>query len=323
VASGGSEGAGEGFAHAFTVFTATFNRAHTLGRVYASLAAQTCRDFEWLIVDDGSTDHTAEMVEGWQAEMAGLGAAAFPIRYERQANQGKHAAFNRGVALARGRFFLPLDSDDACLPQALERLLWHWEAIPAAERGGFAAVTALCVDEAGRPLGPPLPAPVLDADAISIKRVHKHFSEKWGFTLTAVLRAHPYPEIPGATFMPEDLVWCAIARNWRTRFVDERLRVYHRGDDQLTGGGLRRGQIKGLKLWQAQALDHETAWFWRDPLGLLAAGVNYARFALLEGVGLGAQWRGLTSWGGRALWLLGLLPGAMLAARDRRRGVKD
>jgi glycosyltransferase involved in cell wall biosynthesis len=308
---------GGGFAHAFTVFTATYNRAHTLGRVYASLRAQTCRDFEWLIVDDGSTDHTAELVASWLAE------AHMPIRYERQANQGKHVAFNRGVALARGRFFLPLDSDDACLPQALERLLWHWEAIPLGERGRFAAVTALCLDQDGRPLGPPLPAPVLDSDAIAIKRRHRHFSEKWGFTLTEVLRGHPYPEIPGATFMPEDLVWCAIARCWRTRFVDERLRVYHVGHDQLSGGGLKRGQLKGLRLWHGQALNHEMGWFIRDPLGLVRAGVNYARFGFLDGAGLAAQWRGLEDWRGRALWLLGVLPGAWLAARDRRRGIKD
>jgi glycosyltransferase involved in cell wall biosynthesis len=323
VRPGEEEGAGEGFAHAFTVFTATFNRAHTLGRVYRSLQAQTCRDFEWLIIDDGSADGTAELVAGWQGENARQAGPAFPIRYERQANQGKHAAFNRGVALARGRFFLPLDSDDACLPRALERLLFHWEAIPQGERGRFAAVTALCVDEDGRPLGPPLPAPVLDSDAIAIKRRYRHFSEKWGFTLTEVLRAHPYPEIPGATFMPEDLVWCAIARHWRTRFVDERLRVYHSGGDQLTGGGLRRGQITGLRLWHAQALNHEAGWFWRDPLGLVRAGVNYARFGFLDGAGLAAQWRGLRNWGGRALWLLGLLPGAWLAARDRGLGIND
>ena len=135
----------------FTVFTPTYNRAATLPRVYASLAAQTCRDFEWLVVDDGSTDGTAALVEGWRR------AAPFPLRYLRQANAGKHVAHNRGVAAARGALFLTLDSDDACVPEALARFRHHWEAIPAAARGGFSAVTALCVDPAGQLLGPPFP----------------------------------------------------------------------------------------------------------------------------------------------------------------------
>ncbi len=98
--------------HVFTVFTATFNRAHVLHRVYHSLRAQTFRDFEWLVVDDGSTDGTGALVEAWRAE------ADFPIRYRYQENRGKHVACNRAVAEARGRFFLTLDSDDACVPQA-------------------------------------------------------------------------------------------------------------------------------------------------------------------------------------------------------------
>ena len=93
-------------AHLFTVFTPTFNRAHTLGRVYASLRAQTYTDFEWLIVDDGSTDGTEELVRGWMAE------APFPLRYLTQVHGHKKAAFNRGVREANGELFVALDSDD-------------------------------------------------------------------------------------------------------------------------------------------------------------------------------------------------------------------
>ena len=97
--------------YTFTVFTPTCNRCATLPRVYASLAAQTFRDFEWLIVDDGSTDCTAALVDKWTAQ------ADFPIRYLRQENRGKHIASNRAVREARGELFLVLDSDDACVPQ--------------------------------------------------------------------------------------------------------------------------------------------------------------------------------------------------------------
>ena len=84
----------------FTVCTPTFNRAHTLDRVYDSLMAQTFKDFEWVIIDDGSSDRTKELVSEWQSE------APFPIRYEFQKNQGKHIAVNLGAQLAAGELFL-------------------------------------------------------------------------------------------------------------------------------------------------------------------------------------------------------------------------
>ena len=103
----------------FTVFTPTYNRAYTLHRVYESLKAQTYRDFEWLIVDDGSNDNTRELIQKWQNE------SLFSIRYIYQQNSGKHIAFNRAVREAKGELFLTLDSDDACVEEALERFKYH------------------------------------------------------------------------------------------------------------------------------------------------------------------------------------------------------
>ena len=86
------------YQYLFTVFTPTYNRASTLPRVYEGLKPQTFRDFEWLIVDDGSRDNTRELVQMWQAE------ACFPIRYIYQPNRGKPTAFNRGVQEAQGSY---------------------------------------------------------------------------------------------------------------------------------------------------------------------------------------------------------------------------
>ena len=74
-----------------TIFTPTYNRADTIQRTYLSLLKQTCMDFEWLIVDDGSTDNTELKVQEWIKE------SVFPIRYIKQSNGGKYRAYNRGL----------------------------------------------------------------------------------------------------------------------------------------------------------------------------------------------------------------------------------
>lgn len=254
----------------FTVFTPTFNRGTTLPAVYAALEAQTHRNFEWLIIDDGSTDDTRELVSGWQL------LASFPIRYFLQENGGKHRAFNHGVRQARGRFFLPLDSDDVCLPQALERLVFHWETIPAEEQALFSGVTALCQDPAGRIVGSGLPRAVIDADPLALRYSYRVRGEQWGFQRTNVLRRFPYPEIPGEYFVPESLVWNRIGRKYRTRYVNEALRIYQPGDDSLSRRSvrLRVGSPEATLLYYREILDQP-----RLPWpGRFKAAINLVRF---------------------------------------------
>ncbi|HPB74265.1 MAG TPA: glycosyltransferase family A protein, partial [Chromatiaceae bacterium] len=148
----------------FTLFIPTFNRAHLLPRALASIEAQTCRDFEVVIVDDGSTDGTADLIQDWQRRVD------FPVVYRWQENQGKYAAHNLGVELGRGRFFFLLDSDDRLLPQTLERLLYHWETIPPAERQRFAGVEGLIESLDGqRLLTHPYPQSPLDVSFLDLQ----------------------------------------------------------------------------------------------------------------------------------------------------------
>ena len=96
-----------------TVFTPTYNRAYILPKLYESLKKQICNDFEWLIVDDGSTDETEKIVRGWLTE------ETFPVRYIKQLNGGKHAAINRGVLETKSELFFIVDSDDQLTPDAI------------------------------------------------------------------------------------------------------------------------------------------------------------------------------------------------------------
>jgi glycosyltransferase involved in cell wall biosynthesis len=299
----------------FTVFTATYQRAHTLHRVRDSLEAQSLRDFEWLVVDDGSTDGTAELVAGWARE------AAFPIRYVHQPNAGKHVAWNRGVREARGELFLSLDSDDRCVPHALERFAHHWDAIPAGERARFQGVTALCRDPAGNVIGTPFPADPLDSTPRDLRYRHAVTGEKWGFQRVDVLREHPFPEPPGRRFVPESLVWDEIGRRYLTRFVNEPLRIYDEDEDaprlmaQIADATPHAGAFADVLAAQLS----DDLGYLRVAPGLFArTAANYVRLSLLAGIGPVGQLRALrpAAW---PLWALAAPAGAAVYARDRLR----
>ena len=104
-----------------TIFTPAYNRAHTIGRTYESLCRQTCKDFEWLIIDDGSSDNTRELVEGWITENK------IPIRYIYQANQGMHGAHNTAYKNIHTELNTCIDSDDWMPDDAVEKIVSTWK----------------------------------------------------------------------------------------------------------------------------------------------------------------------------------------------------
>jgi glycosyltransferase involved in cell wall biosynthesis len=284
----------------FTVFTATYNRAHTLGRVYDSLCRQTCRSFEWLIVDDGSTDGTRALVEGWQ------GDAPFPIRYLAQENAGKHVAFNRGVREARGELFLQFDSDDACVPEALERFKHHWDAIPRDCRAHFTAVTCLSRDHRGALVGTRFPHDVIDSDSREIRYRYGVTGEKWGFHRTEVLRQYPFPESIRRHVVPEGIVWSQIARRYKTRFVNEALRIYYTDQPSLVHGVEAGTNAVGARLYHLSVLNEDGDYFRHAPLQFFRSAALYARASFHLGEAVGEQASALRTSFGRVLWACAL-----------------
>lgn len=302
--------------YTFTVFTPTYNRVHTLERVFDSLCAQTFKDFEWLIVDDGSTDSTAALVERFKEN------AEFELRYIFQRNSGKHVATNRAVGEARGRFFLTLDSDDACVPEALERLLFYWNTIPDDRKQQFSAVTALCMDPAGRVIGSKFPHSPLDSTPVEVTYRYRVRGEKWGFQRTDVLRRHPFPVIEGEAFVTEALVWNAIGKDYRTRYVNDALRIYFETADQradnLSNVGVVR-QAQGRQMFARGLLNDFVRYGRYAPGEFYKCAANYARCSFHLRTGLAEQWAGLTNGAARCLWLSALPAGYLLSLRDRQR----
>ncbi|MER3554474.1 MAG: glycosyltransferase family 2 protein [Meiothermus sp.] len=288
----------------FTVFTPSYNRAKLLPRAYESLLRQTLKDFEWLIIDDGSTDDTRAVVEGWTD-------APFPIRYVYKENGGKHTALNRGVQEAKGDFFVILDSDDWITDTTLERMIAVWDTVP--DKNRFAEVVGLFAYEGGEVVGTRFPRDVLDSDPAEIQAVYKVWGDKLACHRTAVLREFPFPEDLGR-FVTESLVWYRIARRYKSRFVNQVWRVVEYQGDGLTANftQARRNSAPSSMLFYAEA----TALFLerRYPfLALLRNSSNYARYAFHAGLSLRAQAARFPS---KALWLLGVLPGLVAYLAD-------
>jgi len=303
----------------FTVLTPTYNRAATLQRVFESLARQTCRDFEWLVVDDGSTDNTHAMVLAWQAR------ADFRIRYVWQPNQHKKAAFNRGVREARGRLLVALDSDDELPPDALETFRRAWEELPAHRRDAYVAVTGLCARPDGRIVGDRYPDGLHDGTAIDMFFRHRVRGEKFSSMRTDVLRRFPYPENV-AGFVPESLIWWEIARaGYLQRFINHVVRIYHDTPGGLSRSGLSvSGNVQGLYLLAWDMLQHHMPLFSHRPRVFLMAAARYTRFRLhLDRSGLPSAVEAYRLTQPAALLLVWLMwpLGYLLYRRDRHRQV--
>jgi len=290
-----------------TVLTPTFNRVGLLPRVYQSLIAQTQKEFEWVIVDDGSTDGTKDLVREW------VGRSPFPVRYLWQENSGKHVAVNRGVALAQGDLVLILDSDDWLVPNAIERVRYWWNTIPEAQRAEFAGVAGLCAFPSGHLVGTPFPKEILDSNPIEIRVRYKVRGDKCEVWRTDVLRSFPFPEDLGR-FVTEGLVWNRIARRYKVRFVNEVWKITEYQHDGLSAKSLelRAGSPRAARVYYKEFA--ETSEVEIPILRRLREYANYTRFSCHACVSLGDQAREVRF---KYLWGLASPLGVLLYLRDR------
>jgi glycosyltransferase involved in cell wall biosynthesis len=275
----------------FTVFTPTYNRSHTLGRVYDSLRAQTVRNFEWLVIDDGSTDGTADLIANW------MKTADFPIRYFFQANAGKHIAHNFAIREAHGTLFCPLDSDDAIVPETLATLHRRWLDIPEIARGGYAGVWCLCGDRNGKIVGDSFPQSPFDADLRDVEFVHRNRGEKWCMLRTDVLRQFPFPEIAGTSFVPEGMIWMSISAQYTIRCVNDVLRIYYvdgEGDTPTLSNSAVSDNAPGRLCYYLWLLNNNFRYIRHSPKPFLKAALMLPVVARYAGRSFRDAWAELT-----------------------------
>lgn len=150
-----------------TVFTPTYNRAHTLRRVYDSLCAQTCDDFCWLVVDDGSTDGTRQLVERFIAEQL------LPIQYIYKENGGLYTGYNVAYATIKTELCVCIDSDDAMPPRAVELIVGTWRQKGSDRYAGIIGLDYYM--GTNQPIGGPFPDTMRECWLLDLytKKIHR------------------------------------------------------------------------------------------------------------------------------------------------------
>lgn len=217
------------FDYKITVFTPTYNRAYIIENLYRSIQRQSFRDFEWVVVDDGSTDGTEELFAKWQEE-----GNDFPIRYVKQENSGKCRAINRGMKEAGGELFFNIDSDDYLTDDALEKIArWETELPKEGNFCGFSANLGFSPTETPNRI---FEGGYLDGDAFT--RYGEADGERAMIFYTDIMRKYPYPEFPGEKFMTEAVTWNRMAWDGlKVRYYNDIIWIYEYKPDGLTNAG--------------------------------------------------------------------------------------
>ena len=189
-----------------TIFTPTYNRAYCLPQLYKSLCSQTTLDFEWIIVDDCSTDNTKNLIEEWVSEKK------IDIKYFIQpVNGGKHRAINQGVTMAQGELFFIVDSDDFLTEDAVESIILEWQSLDNKHK--YAGLCFRRMTKNFKILGDDFPTYRCSGTSIDIAYKWKCIADKAEVFKTSMLRTYPFPDIKSENFCQEAIIWFKIARD--------------------------------------------------------------------------------------------------------------
>ena len=209
-----------------SVITPTYNRAYILGKCYGSLCAQTDHNFEWVVVDDGSTDDTEALVRSFIAQ------GRIDIRYIRQENGGKHRAHNTAVQHASGELVVCLDSDDTLTEDAIETARSVWQQKSDAALTGILALRG--DPEFRRPICAALPKGISAATMFDLNNRYGFYGDTVLFFRTELLRRIPFTTFDGERFIPETNLYVDIDRNGKLLLLDKVLYLCEYLSDGLT-----------------------------------------------------------------------------------------
>ena len=215
-----------------TILTPTYNREKLLHKLYKSLCNQKDKDFEWIVVDDGSNDNTDEYIETIQKK------ADFPIRYYKKNNGGKHTALNYGCQYVKTKLVFIVDSDDTLTDDAILTIQRIYEKykneddicgfsfLRGKSRGGYLSTSGVPEDEMKESY----------VECRINRKIGGDMAEVW---YTHCLKEYPFPEFKDEKFLGEDIVWIQMSKTYKMRFFNKVIYISDYLEEGLTNNRRR------------------------------------------------------------------------------------
>lgn len=229
----------------FTIFTPCYNGAKVIHRVFESVEKQRYRNFEWIIVNDGSTDNSKDVIE----KLIENSSIKNKIRFINQDNQGKHNAWKNALAIATGDLWLPSDCDDSFLPETLE---FFNKVADEADifNNRYSGINVCCYNpDTGELIGTPYPKDGLMSDNIELQYKYHIKGEHWGCLRIDVMRMFPFPKVSGS-YYNENYLWFSFAINgYKNISYNKALRAYYYEPQSLCNNKLVRLDRKRTYMW--------------------------------------------------------------------------
>ena len=198
-----------------TVFTPAYNRAHTISRTYESLLKQDCKDFIWLIVDDGSTDNTAELVKEWVDKNNG-----FEIRYIYKKNGGMHTAHNVAYENIDTELNVCIDSDDCLAENSISMILNKWNQV---KQCNYAGIIGLDADFNGNIIGPDFPKDLNETTLSGYYANGGTGDKKLVYRTDVINKYPPYPVFAGEKYVALAYKYRLIDQDYKLAVLNEVL----------------------------------------------------------------------------------------------------
>lgn len=215
-----------------SIVTPTYNRAELLPRCFESLCRQTDKDFEWVIVDDGSTDNTQDVVKSFSAD--------FPIVRKVKENGGKHTALNRSHGYLNGKYVVILDSDDYLTDTAVEQIKAAWAQYEDNSEIGIVTLLKGRSEEDPSCKAPDEHTPV---DIMRYKRISIHSSDCCEVIRKELFQKYPFPVFPGERFVSEGALWNRVSFTHKCVYVNRVVYIA----DYLEGGLTKSGRAMRIR----------------------------------------------------------------------------
>lgn len=235
-----------------TIITPTYNRAEFLPRLYESLLRQTNPDFDWLVVDDGSSDGTSELIGRYIQEKK------IRISYERQPNAGKHTALNRGIAKIESELTFIVDSDDYLPQDAVEIILTYHEKYK--NTPNLCGYSFLRCHSDGRVNTAYFPEDEKIDTYLRVRINGNIGGDKAEVFFTDILKKYPFPVFEGEKYMPEDVVWMRMSGPYRMVHINKNVYIcdYLEGGLTKTGRRMKIHSPRGMALRSQIYLEDRT-----------------------------------------------------------------